>query len=111
MSAVSRRPPNAGKGRKKGVPNRATKNARDAIALLVEDNAQRLQAWLDEIARTDGPMAAWRCFMDCVEYHIPRLSRVEHAAALPRSAEDLSDDELLAIIAKQPDPTREETGT
>lgn len=68
----------AGPGRPKGIPNKYTLNAREAIAALVDSNAPRLQKWLDQIAKEQGPMAAWRCMMDVVEYHIPKLSRAEH---------------------------------
>jgi hypothetical protein len=65
--------------RPKGSPNKATRNAREAIARLVDDNAGRMQEWLDQIAENDGPMAAWRCMADVIEYHIPKLARTEHA--------------------------------
>lgn len=58
-------------------PPKATKEAREAIAKLVDGNADRLQAWLDEIAEKD-PEKAWRCMMDVIEYHIPKLARTEH---------------------------------
>jgi hypothetical protein len=74
---MNRKPPAAGRGRKKGELNKATKNAREAIARLVDDNAGRMQAWLDQIAEKDGPMAAWKCMSDVIEYHIPKLSRTE----------------------------------
>lgn len=62
-------------------PSKTTKNAREAIALLVEGNIPRMQGWLDEIAQTEGPMAAWRCLQDVIEYHVPKLQRTEHANA------------------------------
>lgn len=64
-------------GRKAGMPNKATANAREAIARLVDGNVERLQGWLDEIAHKEGARSAWGCFMDVVEYHIPKLARVE----------------------------------
>jgi hypothetical protein len=64
-------------GRMKGVPNKATTNAREAIARFVDGNADRLQGWLDEIAEQQGAMAAFRCFADVVEYHVPKLARTE----------------------------------
>lgn len=67
-----------GPGRPKGMVNKTTANARQAIAALVESNIGRLDGWLDQIARDQGPQAAWRCFMDVVEYHIPKLARTEH---------------------------------
>lgn len=38
-----------------------------------------MQEWLDRIAEEEGPMAAWRCLSDVIEYHIPKLARTEHA--------------------------------
>jgi len=64
-------------GRKKGVPNKATVEAREAIAKFVDGNATRLQKWLDQIAEED-PKAAFDRFMSVVEYHIPKLARTEH---------------------------------
>lgn len=65
-------------GSRKGVPNKATKNAREAIARFVDGNADRLMGWLDEIEAADGPRAAFQCFSDLLEYHVPKLSRAEH---------------------------------
>lgn len=65
-------------GRPKGVPNKATTNAREAIARLVDGNAERMQEWLDQIHEQDGPKAAWACMMDVIEYHVPKLARTEH---------------------------------
>lgn len=65
------------KGRKAGEPNKATANAREAIAKFVDDNAVRMQGWLDEIAREQGPAAAFRCVLDLMEFHVPKLARTE----------------------------------
>lgn len=75
-------PPAAGIGRKKGVPNKATANAREAIARLVDNYAPKLEGWLDEIA-AESPEKAYRCFMDVVEYHIPKLARTESTISGP----------------------------
>ncbi len=64
------------RGRGKGTPNKATVNAREAIARLVDGNAHRLNKWLDQIA-AENPLDAFRCFMDICEYHIPKLARTE----------------------------------
>lgn len=87
LKTARRKPPNAGKGRVKGVPNRATANAREAIARFVDANADRLQSWLDEIKEKEGAKAAMACFTDLIEYHVPKLGRMEHTgkdgASLP----------------------------
>jgi len=71
------KPPNAGKGRPVGSPNKATGLAREAIARFVDDNTPRLQEWLDQIAEDKGPEAAFRCVLDLIEYHVPKLARTE----------------------------------
>jgi hypothetical protein len=68
---------NAGIGRQKGVPNKVTQAAREAIARFVDGNADKLQEWLDEIAEVQGAHVAFKCFMDVVEYHVPKLARTE----------------------------------
>jgi hypothetical protein len=66
-----------GAGRPKGLPNKTTVAAREAIARFVDGNADRLQGWLDEIAADQGPAAAFKCFADLLEYHVPKLARTE----------------------------------
>ena len=88
-------------GRAKGTSNKATLQAREAIALFVDRNAHRLQGWLDQIA--DGirepdqpptdenpegvrgewlvspdPKRAFELFQSVIEYHVPKLGRIEH---------------------------------
>ena len=67
----------AGPGRPKGVVNKSTSNAREAIARFVDGNAHRVQIWLDAIAETEGPLKAFQCYTDMIEYHVPKLSRTE----------------------------------
>ena len=64
--------------RPKGSPNKATAEAREAIARLVDGNAHRLNIWLTEIYEEKGAQAAWDCMMDVIEYHVPKLARHEH---------------------------------
>jgi len=49
-STGARKPPAAGMGRKKGVPNKTTQAAKDAIALAAEKlgGVDRLVAWVQE---------------------------------------------------------------
>lgn len=66
-------------GRKVGTTPVKTQLAREAIAQLVDGNAHRLNGWLDEIAKhpDHGPLQAWKCMMDVIEYHIPKLQRTD----------------------------------
>lgn len=81
-----------GPGRPAGKPNRATVQAREAIAMFVDNNVDRLQGWLDAIASgkdeegnefgIPNPEKAANLFKDILEYHIPKLNRVEHHAEI-----------------------------
>lgn len=49
-TAGKRKPPNAGKGRIKGVPNKSTKDVREAIAKILEGNTENFSLWLASVA-------------------------------------------------------------
>ena len=87
-------------GRQSGTPNKATNDARQAIASFVDGNAHRLTEWLDQVAngvkvieQTDdgdvlekyvvppNPAKAFDMFQSVVEYHIPKLARMEHSGS------------------------------
>lgn len=59
----------------------AIKHGREAIAMFVESNVQRMQQWLDDIAANEGPLVAFKCMTEVIEYHIPKLARTEHTGA------------------------------
>lgn len=88
-------------GRQKGTTNRSTAAAREAIARFVDCNADRLQEWLDQIARQDGPKAAFQCVADILEYHVPKLARTEMSGpgGGPIELSELSPSERRARIA------------
>lgn len=64
-------------GRAPGTPNKATQDARQAIAFFVDSNAHRLTEWLDLVA-AENPAKAFELFQSVVEYHVPKLARTEH---------------------------------
>mgnify|MGYP006280017709 CR=1 FL=1 len=87
-------PKNKG-GRPPGSPNKATADARQAIASFVDGNAHRLTEWLDAVAHgvktvdketgeekyvvPPNPSKAFDMFQSVVEYHVPKLARMEVA--------------------------------
>ncbi len=78
------RAPNNGMGRPKGAVNKATSRAREAIALVAEDMAPQFMGWLQRTAEGDpaagikpDPKGAADIYLKAIEYHIPKLSRVE----------------------------------
>jgi len=68
-------------GRKVGTPNKATAQAREAIAEFLDGNVNKLDGWLDQIEKEDGPKVAFQCFTALLEYHIPKIQRTEQPPA------------------------------
>lgn len=82
-------------GRRAGIPNKATADARRAISEFVDGNAHRLTEWLDAVAAgvttedpetgekkyivPPNPAKAFDMFQSVVEYHVPKLQRMEVA--------------------------------
>ncbi len=70
------RPPNAGMGRRKGVPNKTTAAAREMFTQFLEANADRVQGLFDRLAKRD-PRGALEVLAKFAEYAIPKLGRTE----------------------------------
>jgi hypothetical protein len=84
-------------GRQIGTPNKATSDARRAVAEIVDSNSHRLSEWLNTVA--DGirkidsstgqasseylvgpnPAKAFEMYRSLLEYHVPKLTRVQVA--------------------------------
>jgi len=77
-------------GRKKGVPNKTTKEIRESFQCFVEDNVDNFQEWLDRVAETN-PAKAIELVNNMSEYILPKLSRSEIKAEIEVTDEvDLS---------------------
>jgi hypothetical protein len=79
------RPPNAGNGRPKGVPNKVTTEFRQTVQKLLESNADNIGRWLTLVAEGDGsekgqpdPGKALQLLAQLAEYAAPKLARTEH---------------------------------
>jgi len=71
-----------GRGRPKGVPNRATTEFRDTIRALLENDATNVEKWLKEVAEGDvtsdrkpDPYKALDLMAKLAEYAAPKLAR------------------------------------
>lgn len=77
-SATPRKPPNAGKGRKKGVPNRVPAQLKEALRLALDGFATEIPTLLQKVARKD-PARALELVARLGEYVVPKLGRTEHS--------------------------------
>lgn len=96
-------------GRVAGVPNKATRAARESIAAFVDGNAHRLQEWLDSVARgvkdedgnyivTPDPEKAFDMFQKVIEYHVPKLARSEQVISGSLGTYEMTPEERRARI-------------
>ena len=69
-----------GGGSRKGVPNKATADVREAIARFAQSTVPQFQEWINRVAQED-PAKAADLFLKAIEYHIPKLSRAEVTGA------------------------------
>lgn len=64
-------------GRKRGVPNKVTRDVREALALLAERNIARFEDWLTQI---QNPAKRCEVFLRAIEYHLPKQR--QHAVSV-----------------------------
>jgi hypothetical protein len=65
-----------GPGRPSGSANKITQQIKEAFAMLLEGNLDKMSAWLEEIGKED-PMNAMRIMMELSERFVPKLARTE----------------------------------
>jgi hypothetical protein len=70
------RPPNAGRGRKKGSVNVVTRTTREMFSAFVDHNAEKAQALFDRVARKN-PARALQLLGSFAEFTLPRLQRTD----------------------------------
>lgn len=63
-------------GRKKGTPNKTTKEIRNGFQMLVESKLDKMESWLDKVAEKD-PARALELISKLTDFVIPKLSRNE----------------------------------
>lgn len=81
---AKRLPPNAGKGRAKGVPNKVTQEFRKTVQALLDENRENVSRWLTLVAEGDGtdngkpdPGKALDLLAKLAEFAAPKLARTE----------------------------------
>jgi hypothetical protein len=76
-------------GRKPGVPNKATQEAREAVKAILDSNLPFIQSWIQSTAEgiyddqagkwivQPNPAKACEIVQNLVEYSVPKLARTE----------------------------------
>jgi|GEM_PF-996631 len=76
-------------GRKPGVPNKATQEAREAVKAILDSNLPYIQSWIQSTAEgifddktgkwivQPNPAKACEIVQNLVEYSVPKLARTE----------------------------------
>jgi len=76
-------------GRKAGVPNKATQEAREAVKAILDSNLPFIQSWIQSTADgiyddqagkwivSPNPAKACEIVQNLVEYSVPKLARTE----------------------------------
>lgn len=76
MTGQKVKPPNAGKGRVKGVPNKVTRDTRQMVAAIATRMAEEVEGWIRRGSKRD-PLGAAGKYLQMLEFHIPKLARTE----------------------------------
>lgn len=61
-------------GRKKGTPNKASKDVRAAIGVFAQAHVGKMGTWLEEI---DDPAKRMDLYLRALEYHVPKCRAIE----------------------------------
>jgi hypothetical protein len=69
----------AGRGRPKGAKNKVTRQAKQVLAALLDNNASKMQGALDTVA-ADNPADFLRIMLALAEFSVAKLQRTELAA-------------------------------
>jgi hypothetical protein len=77
MSGGGSKPGERRGGRKKGSVNKVTREFRETVTKVLEDNSDNVGAWLEQVALVD-PAKALDLIAKLAEYAAPKLSRAEH---------------------------------
>jgi len=98
-------------GRKKGTPNRVTKDARALFAQFLDANAGRMQELWDRVANED-PAKALEILGKLGEFVIPKLARTEYtgpdggAIPIASATAEITDEDAMKSYLRMLGSTR-----
>lgn len=86
-------------GRKKGTPNKEVKDIREAFQVLIENNLDKMELWINELAEKN-PEKAINTILRLSDFILPKLSKTEITQIPIDEFENMTDEELDAALKK-----------
>lgn len=88
-------------------PNKTTVRVREAITTLLESNIDNMQKWLIQTAEKD-PAKALQLVSNMLEYHIPKMSRVQFVESVESDEETEKRTKYFFDILQQMEAQRQQ---
>lgn len=86
-------------GRKKGTPNKEVKDIREAFQVLIENNLDKMDLWINQLAEKN-PEKAINTILRLSDYILPKLTKTEITQLPKDEYANMTDEELDAEIKK-----------
>ncbi len=80
-------------GRKKGTPNKTTKEIKEAFEVIVDNNLNNIDEWIKKLA-DNNPEKAINVILKFAEYVLPKLNKTEYIETKDDEYVNMTDDEL-----------------
>lgn len=75
MAGIKGKPKPIGSGKKKGTPNKVTKEFKEAVTAFINTNQEKFGEWLEQMG---SPKDRFDVIVKIAEYAYPKYARVEH---------------------------------
>lgn len=89
-------------GRKKGTPNKDIKEIKDIFQVLIEQNLNNLDLWINQVAEK-SPEKAINVVLKLSEYILPKVSNAKVIEVVVDEFEHMTDEEIIAEIKRLDD--------
>lgn len=86
-------------GRKKGTPNKEVKDIRETFKVLIENNLDKMDLWINQLAEKN-PEKAINTILRLSDFILPKLTKTEITQLPKDEYENMTDEELDAEIKK-----------
>ena len=86
-------------GRKKGTPNKEVKDIREAFQVLIENNLDKMDLWINQLAEKN-PEKAINTILRLSDFILPKLTKTEITQLPKDEYANMTDEELDAEIKK-----------